>query len=77
MNHNKIGQEPTDDIFIDRLTDIIAICRELLAEDGSLWIIIGDTRQRFRKLLIPHRLALNLSQRKYTIRRYNLDQEFV
>ncbi len=68
MNPNEIGQEPTDDIFIDKLTDIFAMCRELLTEDGSLWIVIGDTRQRFRKLLIPHRLALNLSQKKYTIR---------
>ncbi|MGC2599523.1 MAG: site-specific DNA-methyltransferase [Nitrososphaeraceae archaeon] len=68
MDPSEIGQEQTDDIFIEKLADIFAICRELLTEDGSLWIVIGDTRQRYRKLLIPHRLALKLTQRRYTIR---------
>jgi len=43
-NPNEIGQEPTDEIFVDKLTHIFAMCRELLTEDGSLWIFIGDTR---------------------------------
>ena len=68
MDPSEIGQEQTDDIFIEKLADIFAICRELLTEDGSLWIVIGDTRHRYRKLLIPHRLALKLTQRRYTIR---------
>jgi DNA modification methylase len=68
MDPSEIGQEQTDDIFVEKLANIFAICRELLTEDGSLWIVIGDTRQRYRKLLIPHRLALKLTQRQYTIR---------
>ena len=64
----EIGQEQTDDMFIQKLADIFTICRDLLTEDGSLWIVIGDTRHNYKKLLIPHRLALKLIERGYTIR---------
>ena len=65
---HEIGQEQTAEIFIKKLADIFTICKDLLTEDGSLWIVIGDTRRRFGKLLIPHRLALKLVDRGYTIR---------
>jgi DNA modification methylase len=64
----EIGQEPTDDMFIEKLADIFAVCRNLLTEDGSLWIVIGDSRHNYKKLLIPHRLALKLVGRGYSIR---------
>jgi DNA modification methylase len=65
---HEIGQEQSDEIFIKKLADIFTICKDLLTEDGSLWIVIGDTRRRYGKLLIPHRLALKLVERGYTIR---------
>jgi DNA modification methylase len=44
-------------------------CKDLLTEDGSIWIVLGDTRRRYRKLIIPHRLALNLVKKAgYTFR---------
>jgi DNA modification methylase len=64
----EIGQEQTDDTYIEKLTDIFMLCKDLLADDGSLWVIIGDTRRKYRKLLIPHRLALKLAENGYTIR---------
>jgi len=64
----EIGQEQTDEIFIEKLANIFTLCRELLTEDGSLWIVIGDTRRRYGKLLIPHRLALKLVEGGYNIR---------
>jgi DNA modification methylase len=64
----EIGQEQTDEIFIEKLANIFILCRELLTEDGSLWIVIGDTRRRYGKLLIPHRLALKLIEGGYNIR---------
>ena len=33
-----------------------------------LWIVIGDTRRKYGKLMIPHRLALKLIERGYTLR---------
>jgi DNA modification methylase len=45
------------------------ICRDLLTDDGSLWIVIGDTRRNYAKLLLPHRLALKLIEKgKYIFR---------
>jgi DNA modification methylase len=68
IDSHEIGQEQTDEIFIEKLANIFTLCRELLTEDGSLWIVIGDTRRRYGKLLIPHRLALKLVEVGYNIR---------
>src|SRR5919201_1345445 len=64
----EIGQENTDDMFIQKLSNIFTTCRSLLTEDGSLWIVIGDTRHKYGKLMIPHRLALKLVERGYILR---------
>lgn len=65
---DELGQEKTDEQFIDNLTEIFTTCRDLLTEDGSLWIVIGDTRRKMHKLMIPHRLALKLVEHGYTFR---------
>jgi len=66
---NEIGQEKTDEMFIDKLTNIFTKCRELLTDDGSLWIVLGDSRRNYGKLMIPHRLAINLVKKGgYTFR---------
>ena len=41
----EVGHEKTDQLFIDKLTEIFETSRDLLTEDGSLWIVIGDTRR--------------------------------
>ncbi len=64
----ELGQEKTDGQFIRNLADIFAACRELLTDDGSIWIVIGDTRRKMHKLMIPHRLALELVKRGFTFR---------
>jgi hypothetical protein len=40
------------------------MCRDLFSEDGSLWIVIGDTRHRHGKLMMPHRLAFKLIEKE-------------
>jgi DNA modification methylase len=55
-------------IFIEKLAKIFITCRDLLTEDGSLWIVIGDTRRKSGKLMIPHRLAFKLIDGGYTFR---------
>jgi DNA modification methylase len=65
----EIGRENDECVFINKLVNIFLICKDLLREDGSLWIIIGDTRRNYQKLLIPHRLALKLVENGgYTFR---------
>jgi DNA modification methylase len=65
---HEIGRECTPEEYLDALTKVFAACRNLLAEDGSLWIVIGDTRRRHEKLRIPHRLAERLVQVGYVFR---------
>jgi tRNA1(Val) A37 N6-methylase TrmN6 len=36
---HEIGQEETAEIFIEKLVKIFTICRDLLTDDGSLWIV--------------------------------------
>lgn len=68
QNQSEVGRERTDEQFIDRLAEIFSACQKLLTSDGSLWIVIGDTRRSNRKLMIPHRLALKLVDGGYTFR---------
>ncbi|HZT34745.1 MAG TPA: DNA methyltransferase, partial [Nitrososphaera sp.] len=56
----EIGREETADSYLDSLAEIFSGCKRVLAEDGSLWIVIGDTRRKGEKLRIPHRLAERL-----------------
>lgn len=67
-NDREIGREQTADEYLDSLTRVFAACCDVLTEDGSLWIVIGDTRRRHEKLRIPHRLADRLVQVGYIFR---------
>ncbi|WP_175698504.1 DNA-methyltransferase [Burkholderia ambifaria] len=40
--HREIGQEPTLREFIDTLVGVFDLARELLADDGTLWMNMGD-----------------------------------
>ena len=39
----QIGMEPTPFAFIDRLVDVFREVRRVLADDGVLWLNLGDT----------------------------------
>lgn len=39
----EIGQEPDLTEYIDNLTAVFAGVRELLSDEGSLWVVIGDS----------------------------------
>lgn len=39
----QIGQEPTLREFIATLTEVFELCRELLADDGTAWVNMGDS----------------------------------
>lgn len=59
-DRREIGREQSVQAYLGSLVRIFRLCRDLLTEDGSLWIVIGDTRRRHEKLRIPHRLADSL-----------------
>ncbi|MCI0564271.1 MAG: site-specific DNA-methyltransferase [Nitrososphaera sp.] len=64
----EIGQEQTAEEYLDSLVAVFAACRDALSDDGSLWVVIGDTRRRHQKLRIPHRLAERLAESGYVFR---------
>ena len=61
----EIGQEKSVEEYLDRMAGVFIKCKELLTDDGSLFIVIGDTRQKHAKLMIPHRLAIKLTDAGY------------
>src|SRR5215510_13165977 len=64
-NEAELGHESDPQLYIDKLTLIFTKIRDLITEDGTLWIVIGDTRRQGSKLMIPHRLALSLVNHGY------------
>lgn len=39
----QLGQEPTLGEFLANMVEVFELCRELLAEDGTLWLNMGDS----------------------------------
>lgn len=68
VDGSEIGREQSVDDYLDSLTRVFSACKELLTDDGSLWIVIGDTRRCKEKLRVPHRLAERLVGAGYKFR---------
>ena len=45
---NQIGQEDTPEQFIDNLVSVFRSVRDVLADDGTLWVNIGDSYYNYR-----------------------------
>jgi len=43
MKGSEIGSEPTLRDFIATLTEVFDLCRQLLADDGTAWVNMGDS----------------------------------
>ena len=67
-DNHEIGRERTTEEYLQSLTQIFTACKDLLTEDGSLWVVIGDTRRQYEKMRLPHRLADRLVQSGYVFR---------
>jgi site-specific DNA-methyltransferase (cytosine-N4-specific) len=39
----EIGREDSPDAYIEHLVDVFSAVRDVLADDGTLWVVIGDT----------------------------------
>lgn len=60
-HEGQIGLEQTPDEYIAAMVEVFRCVRDVLADDGTLWINIGDSYKNKNRLLIPERLALALS----------------
>jgi len=45
---NQIGQENSPEEFVDQLVEVFRNVREVLTDDGTLWINIGDSYYNYR-----------------------------
>jgi DNA modification methylase len=64
----EIGREKKVEVYLDKLTHVFKLASDLLTDDGTLWIVIGDTRRQGIKLDVPHKLTDLLTQGKYLLR---------
>jgi DNA modification methylase len=67
------GQEATVAEYVERLRALFAECRRLLANDGTLWLNLGDTYEKNKNLLgIPWRVAIALQDDGWILRNDNI-----
>ena len=45
---NQIGQEQTPDEFIEQLVSVFREVRNVLTDDGTLWVNLGDSYYNYR-----------------------------
>ena len=46
---NQIGQEQSPEEFVEELVDVFRKVRDVLTDDGTLWLNIGDSYYNYRK----------------------------
>ena len=59
-NDRQIGLENSIDVYVDNLMKVFNECKRVLRDDGSLWVVIGDTFVNGCLSSVPHRLAISL-----------------
>lgn len=64
----QVGQEPTPAAYVQRLVAILDQCRRVLAETGSLWLVLGDKYASGAQLGLPWRIALALMDAGWLLR---------
>lgn len=52
----QLGMEPTLREFIENMVEVFDLCRELLADDGTLWLNMGDSYAANRGYQVPSTL---------------------
>ncbi len=64
----QLGQEASPAAYVERLVEIMDGCRRVLADDGTLWLNIGDKYERGGQLGMPWRVALAMIDDGWTLR---------
>lgn len=65
----QIGLEQTPEEYIAAMVDVFRCVRDVLADDGTLWINLGDTYGKGKQLLmIPARVAIALQADGWVLR---------
>ncbi len=64
----QIGHEPTPEAYVQSLRDVFTECRRVLAEEGTLWLNLGDKYLNGELLGLPWRVALALKEDGWLLR---------
>ncbi len=64
----QVGHEATPAAYVQRLVSIFAACHRVLAESGSLWIVLGDKYDNGQQLGMPWRVILALMDAGWILR---------
>lgn len=65
----QIGMEPTIGEFIDALVEVFELCRDVLADDGTAWVNMGDSYLPGKQIAgQPWRLAFALQDAGWYLR---------
>lgn len=68
MKQFLIGQESTPEGYVDRLVDVFRESRRVLADDGSMWLNIGDKYVDKGMVGLPWMVALALKRDGWILR---------
>lgn len=67
-DERQIGWEQTPEQYIREIIDAIRLARNVLRDDGTLWLNLGDSRSGKSLIGIPWRVALALIADGWTLR---------
>jgi DNA modification methylase len=59
-HEGQLGLESTPDEYVAAMVEVFRCVRDLLADDGTLWLNLGDSYRSKQLLMIPARVALAL-----------------
>lgn len=60
-NEKQIGQEKTEEEYIDKLVEVFDECKRILKKEGSCWVVLADSYNDNKSLsLIPERFAIKM-----------------
>lgn len=57
----QLGWEPAVEMYVEHVVEVFREVRRVLRPDGSVWLNLGDTYQDGSHLMVPHRVAIALS----------------
>lgn len=64
----QIGLEESVDVYIQRLRSIFLEVKRVLRNDGTCWVVIGDTYRDKSLLLVPFRFAIAMQEDDWILR---------
>jgi site-specific DNA-methyltransferase (adenine-specific) len=66
--NGQLGREATVEEYVTNIRGVLAELLRVTAETGACFFVVGDTYQKQKLLLVPHRIALAADETGWTVR---------